>query len=122
MEQIFTAYYKSPIGCIEVTGDDYFINSLYFIEEEKNTNQELPKNIIKCMKQLDEYFNHKRKEFTLPLHFEGTDFQKNVWLELLLISYGKTLSYQALASRVGNEKAVRAVGAANGKNKISIIH
>ncbi|MBV6619192.1 methylated-DNA--[protein]-cysteine S-methyltransferase, partial [Acinetobacter baumannii] len=60
-------------------------------------------------------------EFTLPLDFEGTAFQKQVWTALLTIPYGETRSYKDIAVQIGNEKAVRAVGAANGKNPISII-
>jgi methylated-DNA-[protein]-cysteine S-methyltransferase len=71
-------------------------------------------------KQLREYFSGKRKAFDLPFEFAGTDFQKAVWKQLQSIPYGKTWSYQELAERVGNPKAVRAVGSANGKNPISI--
>ena len=71
--------------------------------------------------QLNEYFKGKRKEFTIPLLFAGTDFQKKVWNALLKIPYGKTESYSGLSEISGNEKAVRAVASANGANAISII-
>ena len=71
--------------------------------------------------QLNEYFKGKRKEFTIPLLFTGTDFQKKVWNALLKIPYGKTESYSGLSKISGNEKAVRAVASANGANAISII-
>jgi len=71
--------------------------------------------------QLDEYFLSKRKEFEIPLLMLGTEFQKNVWEELLKIPYGKTASYLELSKAVGNKKAVRAVANANGANAISII-
>ena len=71
--------------------------------------------------QLNEYFKGKRKEFTIPLLFAGTDFQKKVWNALLKIPYGKTESYSGLSKISGNEKAVRAVASANGANAISII-
>ena len=70
---------------------------------------------------LKEYFDGKRREFDLPLKFEGTDFQKKAWNALLTIPYGQTRSYKEQAEAVGNKKACRAVGAANGKNPISII-
>ena len=73
------------------------------------------------MRQLDEYFAKKRKEFDLPLMFVGTEFQKSVWDALLSIPYGKTESYGALAARLGRPKSVRAVAGANGANAISII-
>ena len=72
-------------------------------------------------KELAEYFNGKRTEFTVPLDFVGTDFRKQVWTELVKVPYGKTVSYLQLAKAIGNEKAVRAVANANATNKIAII-
>ena len=71
--------------------------------------------------QLKEYFAGTRKTFDIPLDLVGTEFQVRVWKELQKIPYGKTISYLELAKRVGNMKASRAVGSANGKNPISII-
>ena len=71
--------------------------------------------------QLKEYFAGKRKTFDLQLDFQGTDFQRQVWNELLKIPYGETRSYGQIAKKICRPKAVRAVGAANGKNPISII-
>jgi methylated-DNA-[protein]-cysteine S-methyltransferase len=70
---------------------------------------------------MDEYFEGSRKEFQLPLAPEGTDFQKRVWSELLNIPYGATCSYLDVARALGDANAIRAVGAANGRNPISII-
>ena len=72
-------------------------------------------------KQLAEYFAGRRQVFDLPLDFAGTVFQKKVWAALLTIPFGETRSYAQIAQQVGSPKAVRAVGAANGKNPISII-
>lgn len=72
-------------------------------------------------KQLEEYFLGERRSFDLPLWFSGTDFQKQVWKALTTIPCGETLSYQEIASKIGNSKAVRAVGAANRLNPIPII-
>jgi methylated-DNA-[protein]-cysteine S-methyltransferase len=72
-------------------------------------------------RQLDEYFAGRRRSFDLPLDAEGTGFQKAVWQGLLTIGYGETLSYGGLARRIGREKAVRAVGLANGRNPLSIV-
>ncbi len=71
--------------------------------------------------QLREYFAGERKKFNLPLDLEGTDFQKKVWKELQKIPYGKTISYKALSEKIGNVKAIRAVGKANGQNPVAII-
>jgi methylated-DNA-[protein]-cysteine S-methyltransferase len=72
-------------------------------------------------KQLREYFSGERTIFELPLDFYGTEFQQQVWQALLTIPYGQTRSYLQIARQINNEKSVRAVGAANGKNPISII-
>ncbi len=66
--------------------------------------------------QLEEYFNTERKKFSIPLDIKGTDFQKKVWSELSKIPYGKTLSYKKIAEKLGNKKALRAVGQANSQN------
>ncbi|WP_445116382.1 methylated-DNA--[protein]-cysteine S-methyltransferase [Acinetobacter sp. WZC-1] len=77
--------------------------------------------LLATQQQLNEYFVGQRKVFDLPLEFEGTEFQQKVWQALLTIPFGETRSYQQIAEQTGNIKAVRAVGAANGKNPISII-
>lgn len=71
--------------------------------------------------QLNEYFAGTRKEFDVPLDIEGTDFQKKVWNELQKIPYGKTISYKTLSEKLGDVKAIRAVGKANGQNPVAII-
>lgn len=77
--------------------------------------------LVTAAHQLREYFEGKRTVFSLPLDFHGTGFQQQVWQALLTIPYGETRSYLQIAQQIGNEKSVRAVGAANGKNPISII-
>jgi AraC family transcriptional regulator of adaptative response/methylated-DNA-[protein]-cysteine methyltransferase len=79
------------------------------------------KHLRALKKQLKEYFRGKRKEFSLPLITPGSDFQLAVWDELRKIPYGKTISYLELAKSIKNPGAVRAVAAANGSNRISII-
>ena len=74
----------------------------------------------KAARQLDEYFNGMRKSFDVPLLFVGTDFQKNVWRRLLEIPYGQTVSYGAMAAKLGMPHAVRAVANANGANAVSL--
>lgn len=83
----------------------------------------LPKTIAikNCIKQLNEYFNGKRTEFKIDTAQLGTEFQQAIWKELMKIPYGKTISYRELSKRIGNVKAIRAVGTANGNNSIAII-
>ena len=78
---------------------------------------------ILCLaeQQLGEYFAGARKSFDLPLDFAGTPFQKKVWSELLNIPFGQTRTYGQIANAIGKPRAFRAVGAANGKNPISIV-
>lgn len=71
--------------------------------------------------QLDAYFAGRRRDFDLPLAPRGTDFQRRVWDELQRIEYGTTISYGRLAERIGRPAAVRAVGAANGRNPLPIV-
>jgi methylated-DNA-[protein]-cysteine S-methyltransferase len=72
-------------------------------------------------KQLQAYFDGRLKKFTVPLDFKGTEFQKSVWAALLTIPFGETRSYREIARQIGRPDASRAVGAANGRNPISII-
>jgi methylated-DNA-[protein]-cysteine S-methyltransferase len=77
--------------------------------------------LIEAERQITAYFAGELTEFTVPLDFAGTDFQKSVWAALLTIPFGETRSYAEIAHQIGRPKAVRAVGAANGRNPISII-
>ncbi|WP_155590657.1 methylated-DNA--[protein]-cysteine S-methyltransferase [Lysinibacillus cavernae] len=116
--------YKSPIGIIEIEGSDTGILGINFSEQEQIVNvpeQETPQVLLECSNQLHEYFIGERQEFSFPYVFEGTDFQQAVWHALPNIGYGKTASYKDIAIAINNEKAVRAVGSANGKNNISIV-
>ncbi len=115
--------YQSPLGNINIyVEDDYLIEVEIY---QPNTNPLYKKAetplIREVKKQLDEYFSHRRKQFDLPIKFNGTPFQLRVWQELAKIPYGETISYKELASRIGSPKACRAVGGANNKNKIGII-
>jgi methylated-DNA-[protein]-cysteine S-methyltransferase len=77
--------------------------------------------LLETERQLQEYFAGRRREFALPLDFRGTEFQRRVWSALLTIPYGQTRSYAQIAQQIGCPAAVRAVGAANGRNPLSII-
>jgi methylated-DNA-[protein]-cysteine S-methyltransferase len=114
------AYYSSPVGELIVESEEDKIITANFLKDSKR--EENPTAIIEqCITELDEYFYKGRKFFTVDLNPPGTDFQKKVWNELLTIPYGKTISYEALAIRIGNIKSIRAVGLANGQNPIAII-
>jgi methylated-DNA-[protein]-cysteine S-methyltransferase len=114
------AYYSSPLGDLIVQASEKGVTRLLFSNEERK--EEIPSSITdQCILQLEEYFLRGRKFFTVDLDLEGTDFQKKVWTELLTIPFGQTISYEALAIRIGDIKAIRAVGLANGQNPIAII-
>jgi methylated-DNA-[protein]-cysteine S-methyltransferase len=123
MEQKYTAHYSSPIGLIELTASSDALKSLNFVEPEAASPPDavLPPVLQAALAQLAEYFAGTRREFDLPLAPDGTDFQRRVWQQLRAVTYGQTASYLEIALAVGNGKAVRAVGAANGSNPISII-
>lgn len=110
---------KTPIGNIEITEDNGKIISIK--KTEKNIISTDNKILLQAEKELKEYFDGKRKKFTLPLDLRGTDFQLRVWNVLREIPYGETRSYKEVALAAGNEKASRAVGLANNKNPILIV-
>ncbi|WMN61547.1 methylated-DNA--[protein]-cysteine S-methyltransferase (plasmid) [Pseudoalteromonas xiamenensis] len=117
---ILTAKMPSPIGEITLQATE---NGLCYVgfhpiyEEVKGSN----KHLIQGMTELTEYFNGRRFEFEVKLDVKGTIFQRSVWQILSTIPYGLTYSYSWIANKLDNPKAVRAVGAANGKNPISFI-
>ena len=124
LENVFKAYYESEPGLIEITAGETGIITLYFTKKKSNLKSDsksFPVHLKDCIRQLDEYFKGKRMTFDLPLIISGTDFQKKVWNELKKIPFGKTASYKEIALKAGNIKAVRAIGNANNKNKISLI-
>lgn len=77
--------------------------------------------LVEAERQLAEYFAGRRKQFALKLDVSGTPFQRQVWNALLTIPFGETRSYRQIATQIGNPRAVRAVGAANGRNPVSIV-
>lgn len=113
-------YYKSPAGDLMVTSHDDQITGVAFHSGERSETRLTPQ-IEQCINELDEYFYRGRKFFDVDIQLSGTAFQKKVWNELLLIPYGRTISYMELAIRVGDINTVRAVGLANGQNPIAII-
>ena len=117
---LYTSYYSSPLGQLKLQCNDTHVKEVLFVEEANETTGD--HSLLRlCAKQLDEYFNGKRKDFDLPLQQDGTEFQAKVWDLLCKIPYGKTISYNDLAKQYGDLKAIRAVASANGKNNLAII-
>jgi methylated-DNA-[protein]-cysteine S-methyltransferase len=118
----------SPVGKLKLVASDQGLVAILW-QNDKPTRvrlNELTEDarhplLLETERQLGEYFAAKRKTFSVPLDMRGTCFQKNVWHALLAIPFGETRSYGQLAKQLGNPQAVRAVGAANGRNPISII-
>ena len=118
----------SPVGRLKLVANSQALVAVVWENEQPkclDSKQLLPcadhPILLATQKQLSEYFAGQRQHFDLPLTFEGTDFQQKVWQALLSIPFAETRSYRDIAAQIGNVKAVRAVGAANGKNPISII-
>lgn len=121
--------YKSPFGVITIREKDNKISRVYFPNSEPEITDISEYNsdllcdlLIKAKTQMSEYFGGRRKNFDLPLTFDGcTDFMQSVYRELLKIPYGETASYKDIANKVGRPKGFRAVGLANAKNPLPII-
>lgn len=121
-------YLASPVGLLKLVANEQALVAVLWENENPKRVRlaELLEEaqhpvLLETARQLNEYFAGQRRQFDLPLDFEGTDFQQKVWQALLSIPFGETRSYKQIAEQIGNPKAVRAVGAANGKNPISII-
>jgi len=130
--RIYVSELNTPVGtlhlassdqgvvCISLSGKEDLLRDLQGripgtkIEENASKNE-------RVIKQLKEYFSGTRKDFDLPLHPIGTEFQKLVWRQLCQVPFGQTASYKEIAERIGRPKAMRAVGQANHRNPIPII-
>lgn len=117
---------ETPIGTLRLVADDIGLREIRFAEprrprETPATWLQAARPFIATRAQLQEYFAGERQQFDLPMHPVGTDFQLSVWRELSRIPYGVTNSYGEIARRIDRPKAMRAVGAANGRNPLPII-
>lgn len=119
-QPVFHSYHSSPIGLIEVGGTSEAVTSLHFVEQRRGARDSAP-ILGEALKQLEAYFSGALQVFSVPIALQGTAFQQCVWAELQKIPYGHTASYLDIAEALGKRSAVRAVGAANGQNPISII-
>ena len=118
--------FQSPIGFLTICEQDNQLTRLYLDNQDRgilqSRNFEYHSDFLhEVYHQLNEYFAGKRKIFDLPVDGKGTAFQKAVWRELQKIPYGETRSYEDIAAAIGNKKAVRAIGQANGRNPIMIV-
>ncbi|NIJ19730.1 methylated-DNA-[protein]-cysteine S-methyltransferase [Sphingomonas naasensis] len=118
----------SPVGALTLVASDAGLRAILWEKDRPGrvklgALEEAPDHPVlrEAERQLGDYFAGKRARFDVPLDFRGTDFQKSVWAALLTIPFGETRSYGAIARQIGRPSAVRAVGAANGRNPISII-
>jgi methylated-DNA-[protein]-cysteine S-methyltransferase len=132
IESSHTKYFwktiASPVGSLKLIASDRGLAVLVWDDEKDHRVPRLAATpsddhpiLIEAERQLAEYFAGTRTSFTVPLDFAGTEFQREVWQALLTIPYGQTRSYGQIARQIGKPDAVRAVGAANGRNPISII-
>lgn len=124
--------YSSPIGDLILCEEDGRLTMVEFADPDteykshpdlqgQNTAPELTPLLAETVRQLDQYFAGKRRDFDLPLAPQGTPFQQLVWAALRQIPYGTTASYGQIAEAIGNPKASRAVGMANNRNPIAVI-
>ncbi|MGF6090541.1 methylated-DNA--[protein]-cysteine S-methyltransferase [Pseudomonas sp. 18173] len=118
----------SPVGQLKLVANGSRLAAILWENDKPGRVRlgpmsEAPDNpiLVRTAAQLREYFAGRRERFELDLDFAGTEFQKQVWAALLTIPFGETRSYSQIAEQIGNPTAVRAVGAANGKNPISIV-
>ena len=119
---------NSPVGTLKLMAHDQALVAVLWEHESPKQLRHLELSLqpdhpilLAAQQQLQEYFAGQRREFDLPLAFTGTPFQQKVWQALLTIPYGETRSYLQIAQQIGHPQAMRAVGAANGQNPLSII-
>lgn len=119
--EVYQTFLETPVGLLEIIGSKHAIHAIRFDAVKYAESENLPPLLRKCRTELEEYFAGSRKHFTVNAEQIGTDFQKLVWKKIAEIPFGKNISYLDLARMTGDEKATRAVGNANGKNKIPIL-
>lgn len=118
---MYQSYLPFANGFLKLETDENAVLAVTMVNEEGLESPEQPEIMKKLRDQLHSYFNGELKNFDLQMAPQGTDFQQKVWAELCQIPYGKTISYDQLAQRLGDAKVIRAAASANGKNPIGII-
>ena len=114
---------RTAVGLLRVTADDVGIVAIERVNRSVDVagSTKANRHATRAVRQLREYFAGERRRFDVPLHLEGTAFQKRAWAAMREIPYGATISYAQQARQIGNPRATRAVGTANGANPIPII-
>lgn len=128
-DQHYMTTFDSQVGELTLVSTDTGLRAVLWPTEregrvplaEKITSMPDHRVLSATRSQLEEYFRGERTEFDLPLDLRGTEFQKSAWLALASIPFGETVTYAEQAARIGRPAAVRAIGAANGRNPVSII-
>ncbi|MBD1366649.1 methylated-DNA--[protein]-cysteine S-methyltransferase [Mucilaginibacter sp. ZT4R22] len=118
---MYEAFHKTPVGFVRIRAGEEYITSISIRDEECVETPSDSPVINLAIKQLDEYFEGTRKAFDLPLNQPGTEFQQQVWQQLLTIPYGKTISYGQQSQIMNSPLAIRAIASANGKNNLWIV-
>lgn len=119
--KVESAFIKTPLGVCSIYGSIRGISNISILDDTVEVSKEIPEVLKVCIQQLQEYFKGTRQEFQLTFDLNGTPFQQEVWKSLLNIPYGSTITYLKQSRFLGDEKAIRAVASANGKNPIAII-
>ena len=114
------AHIETPLGMARLVGDADGLREIKWVEEGSASGV-IPPILQKACQQIIDYFEGNRAQFEIKLNPQGTTFQKKVWKALVEIPFGKTLSYLELSRKLGDEKAIRAVASANGKNPLWIV-
>ena len=114
-------FLKTPLGTARISGDVEGVSAIQLLDEKIPTSTEIPDFLQSAFQQLNDYFNGELEEFSLKLNPQGTAFQQKVWKALNEIPFGKTCSYLDLSRKLGDEKAIRAVASANGKNPLWVV-
>ena len=114
-------YLRSPLGDLLLFGDEQALRGVYMDAKAPPGWRRSDEAFAAAGEQLDQYFAGERRDFDLPLDLRGTPFQRRVWQALLTIPYGETRSYGEIAAQIGRPDRPRAVGAANGRNPVSIV-
>ncbi|WP_079735538.1 methylated-DNA--[protein]-cysteine S-methyltransferase [Salegentibacter salegens] len=114
-------FLKTPLGTAKISGDEVGISAIQILDKEMPSSKEIPDFLQSAVQQLDDYFKGNLENFNLKLNPKGTDFQQKVWKALSEIPFGKTCSYLELSRKLGDEKAIRAVASANGKNPLWVV-
>lgn len=117
---------RTPVGILRVSANDQGVTAVERVlhagaAPRFQVSPRAVRHADTAVRQLREYFAGTRRNFTVPLHLEGTEFQQQAWAAMRKIRFGRTMSYAQQAKAIGKPKAVRAVGSANGANPIPII-